>query len=96
MSSSGIVSSSVKFVPARDADKQRGLLGFVTCVAGNLVLDGIAVRRTQEGQLTLSFPERRGRGGERYPYIRPLDDDARRAIEREILGAINLDGSRTQ
>ncbi len=90
--SSSIVSSSVKFAPAREADRQRGLLGFVSCVVGDLVLDGIAVRTTLKGRVTLSFPERRGRGGERFPYIRPLDDTARIAIEREILGAIDLDG----
>ncbi len=54
------------------------------------MLDGITVRRTREGRLTLSFPARRGRGGESHAYIRPLDDRARLAVEREIFDAIDL------
>ena len=69
--------SSVRFSPAGVEDQRRGLLGWVTCQAGDLVLDGITVRRTNAGLLTLSFP--RGRG--KYPPVRPSDNDARLAIE---------------
>jgi hypothetical protein len=83
---------SVRYSPAGVDDQRRGLLGWVTCTVANLVLDGITVRRTQAGRLTLSFPARRGRGGESHAYVRPLDDRARLAIEREIFDAIDLDG----
>jgi len=84
--------TSIRFSPAGVDDECRGLLGWVTCTVGDLVLDGIAIRRTLAGKLTLSFPTRRGRGGEHHAYVRPLDDRVRLAIEREVLGAINLDG----
>ena len=88
-----IALSSVRFTPAGAADQRRGLLGFVACTVGALVLDGIAVRRTRDdGRLVLSFPARSGAGGRKFPYIRPLDDRARRDLQREILGAIGLDG----
>ena len=90
MRSPRLVPSSVRFTPASTSDERRGLLGFVSCTVGDLVLDGITVRRTREGRLTLSFPARRGRGGEQHAYIRPIDESARRVIECEILAAIDL------
>ena len=90
MRSPRLAPSSVKFTPACASDERRGLLGFVSCTLGALVLDGITLRRTREGRLTLSFPARRGRTGEQHAYIRPVDDSARRDIERGILAAIDL------
>ncbi len=79
----------VRFGASSPADRAKGLLGWVRCLVGEaLVVDGIAVRRTRSGRLTLSYP--RGRG--KCPPVRPLDDEARRAIERQILEAIDLDG----
>ena len=92
MRSSSLRASAIRFAPAGPRDRATGLLGWVTCTVGLLVLDGIAVRRTRGGRLTLSFPARRGRGGESHAYIRPLDDCARLAIEREVFAAIGLDG----
>ena len=83
------VVSAVRFTPACVGDMRTGLLGFVTCAVGDILrLDGVAVRRTREGRLTLSFP----RGHGKYPPVRPLHDEARQALENEILGAIGLDG----
>ncbi len=92
MHSSGPEIHSVRYSPAGAEDQRRGLLGWIRCTLGRVVLDGITVRRTQAGRLTLSFPARRGRGGESHAYVRPLDDRARLAIEREIFAAIDLDG----
>ena len=78
----------VSWVKASEADVRRGLLGFVSIEYGLLVLDGIVVRRTAEGRITLSFPARTDRGGRRHPYLRPRDDDARRRIETAILGRL--------
>ena len=89
---SGVQVSDVRFSAAGVELRREGLLGWVTCTVGNLVLDGITVRRTREGRLTLSFPARRGRGGEQHAYIRPLDDRVRQAIECEIIDAIDVDG----
>ena len=89
--SSALSLSVLTFTSASPADVQQGLLGWLSVrVDDSLVLDGIALRRTRNGQLTLSFPERRDSNGRRHPLIRPLDDGARRAIERQILEALGL------
>lgn len=68
-----------------------GLLGWVSCtVNASLRLDGITLRRTVDGRLTLSFPIRRDRTGREQPYIRPLDRTARREIEHQIFRALGL------
>jgi hypothetical protein len=76
------------WVKASDADIRAGLLGYVSVEYGTLVLDGICLRRSAAGAFVLSFPARTDRAGRRHSYIRPVDDDARRAIEREILGQL--------
>lgn len=70
-----------------DEDRRHGLLGYLSVFYGALVLDGITVRRTADNRLTLSFPERRDRQGRRHPYFRPVDEEARRAIEKAVFGA---------
>ena len=91
----GLRITNVRFTSASEADLLSGLLGFATCVINKfLVLDGIAVRQTQDGHLALSFPAQRDKNGhQRFP-VRPIDDRARRAFERQVLGALDLDSSR--
>lgn len=79
--------SDVRFTPAGTEEQARGLLGWVSCSVGFLRLDGIAVRRRLRGGRTLSFPK--GRRG-RFP-VRPIDDEARQAIERDVFDDIDLD-----
>lgn len=76
------------WVKASDSDIRSGLLGFLTVSYGRLVLDSICLRKTATGRLCLSFPAREDRAGRRHSYVRPEDDDARKAIEREILGQL--------
>ena len=73
------------WVRGSDDEIHSGLLGFLSVHYGNLVLDGIVVRKTTDGRFTLSFPARTDYGGRRHPYIRPADDEARREIEAELL-----------
>ena len=83
------------FTRASAADDARGLLGFLRCRYGLVLLDGIAVRRTADGRIVLSFPEKRDRGGRAYPIVRPADRAARSAIERQVLqGLPGSPGSR--
>jgi len=89
---SGLSVRHVRFVAACAGDRAAGLLGWVSCSLGAVRLDGIAVRRTRKGRSTLSFP--RGRG-HRHP-VRPIDDEARKAIEREVFAAIKLPGGGTR
>jgi hypothetical protein len=80
----------VAFTPAGADDRSRGLLGWVECSLGGLLrLDGIAVRRTLEGRITLAYPARKSSGGARHHYFRPLDDRARRELEVAILGELS-------
>jgi len=75
------------WVRGSDEDIRSGLLGYVSIYVGDFVLDGLTVRQTVAGRLTLSFPERRDRRGGRHPYIRPIDDAARQRIERAIFAS---------
>lgn len=83
--------SHVVFSAAPERDVHTGLLGWASFTLGDLHLDGVAVRRTRDGRLTLSFPERRDARGGRHPIVRPLDDAARRAIEEAVFRALGLD-----
>jgi hypothetical protein len=74
-------------------DERSGLLGFLSILYGDLVLDGITLRRTSAGRLALSFPARTDRHGQRHAYIAPVDDAARQQIEREILKGMVSDST---
>ena len=78
------------WVKASAADVRTGLLGFLTIEYGDLVLDSIVLRRTTDGRLVLSFPAKTDRAGRRHAYVRPVDDAARREIERVILGDLDM------
>jgi hypothetical protein len=89
--------SNIRFTPASEWHRERGLLGFIRCVVdGALVLDSIALRRTLDNsRLTLSFPEREDGVGRRHPIIRPIDDEARRAIEKAIIESLGWTTARS-
>ena len=76
------------WVRGTDAEVRTGLLGYLSVEYGAIVLDSIVLRRTAEGRFALSFPARTDRAGRRHAYVRPVDDDARREIERAILGQL--------
>ncbi|MBK8980672.1 MAG: hypothetical protein IPM29_32620 [Planctomycetes bacterium] len=78
------------WVRASDQDIRTGLLGFLSVFIGPLVLDGITLRRTASGRLTLSFPARTDRAGRKHSYFRPADDAARVAIEAAIFEALGI------
>ena len=73
------------WVKASEQDAHTGLLGYLSVNYGNLVLDGITLRRTIDGGFALSFPARTDRAGRRHAFIRPADDTVRQEIERELL-----------
>lgn len=76
------------WVRASDAEIRTGLLGYISVHYGSFIIDGLVLRRTASGRTTLSFPARTDRSGRRHSYIRPEDDAARRAVEREIFSQI--------
>ncbi len=76
------------WIKASDAEVRTGLLGYLSVTYGDLILDGIVLRRTADSRFALSFPARTDRSGRRHSYIRPVDDEARRRIEAVILGEL--------
>ncbi len=82
----------VRFVAAGPWDQERGLLGYVSFrLNRGLRIDGVTVRRTRRGKLTLSFPARRGLTGCEFFFVRPTDSRVREEIERQVLAALRLE-----
>ncbi len=83
--------ANVSFTPAQPKEVKRGLLGWVSLVLdGRFRLSSIAVRRTLDGRVTLSFPTRIDGSGRQRFYFRPLDDRTRRAIESQVFTQLGL------
>ena len=84
--------TTVLFTPASADLASRGLLGWITCTLDHsLVLDGIALRRTRRGRLSLSWPARRDGAGRDHHVVRPLHDHARHVLEQQILDQLDVD-----
>ena len=83
--------SDIQFKAAGPNETRRGLHGWISCILnGRVLLDGLTLRRTRSGRTTLSFPSRLDKSGRKHFYIRPLDNAARRVIERQVLQALNI------
>lgn len=76
------------WVRGTDDDLQSGLVGYLSLFVGDLVVDGVTLRITRDRRFALSWPAKTDRGGRRHPTVRPVDDEVRRRIEREILGQL--------
>ena len=76
------------FTSAPTPDRERGLVGWLSLRIGDLLLDGVTLRRTREGNLALSWPARRDRHGTDHPVVCPVDNAARRGIEALVMGAL--------
>lgn len=84
--------TSVCFTPAGPGFAVRGLLGWVTLeLGGSIALDGLAIRQTQKGLVTLTFPRRRDRSGREHPLIRPLGEAVRRDLETQVFRALGAE-----
>lgn len=85
--------SDVSFQSANESQRREGVEGWVRLTLNDaLRLDSIAVRRTRDGRLTLSYPERTDRHGRRHPTARPRDTEARVSLDEQILEAIRAMG----
>jgi len=69
-------------------DERNGLLGFISVAFGPWIFDGITLRRTADGRFALSFPARTDRAGRKHSFIRPANDEVRKAIEAELLAQL--------
>jgi DNA-binding cell septation regulator SpoVG len=79
--------SDLRFVRSNVGD---GLLGFTSFILdGDVLIDGVAVRRTIWGELTLSWPARKDTRGRLHHHVRPVDDEARLELEGELLAQLH-------
>ena len=76
----------VAFTPASFPYDALGVIGWL-CIAldDSVEIDGIRVRRTVRGRIALAFPARRDGAGRRRYFVRPLNDETRREIERQVI-----------
>ena len=84
--------TAVRLFHSSSEEARTGLLGYVTfTVNGRLRLDGVAVCRTVEGDIALSFPARRDQAGQERFYIQPVDDATRRELEQAVFDALGIE-----
>jgi len=87
-----LVVDDIRFKAAGPAERRTGLLGWASFrLDGSLEVNGVAVRRTRDRRITISFPARYDRQGNKHFVLRPLHERARRAIERQLLDALGID-----
>lgn len=78
--------TDASLVAANPAEREKGLLGYLAItVNGRLRIEGLALRRTMTGRISVSFPEKRDSSGRPIHLVRPLDADTQRSLERQIL-----------
>ena len=89
-----MVVSNVKLVAAPRAQQELGMLGYVSFeLDGMLGLDGVTLRKTRDGRLTLSYPARRDGRGVDHPLVRPLSHRAMKVIESQVLCSLGLENA---
>lgn len=72
----------IRITPGSPEDAKSGLLAYAAVRFDAFLLDGVAVRRTRQSALTISYPGRRGGS---FPHFLPIDSDWRRKFEEEVL-----------
>ncbi|MBK9386550.1 MAG: septation protein SpoVG family protein [Planctomycetes bacterium] len=83
--------TAITITPASELNGDDGLLAFLNLELDGLVrIDGVTLRLTEHGQLSLSFPSRTSRRGTKHALVRPTDRAARHAIERAIFNALGI------
>jgi hypothetical protein len=82
----------LRFHPADRAQRERGLIGWTTFELGSVRVDGVAVRRTRDGRLTLSFPTRVDDRGRLRAVVRPRSREAHEEIVAQVIAEIRRMG----
>ena len=63
-----------------------GLLAWASCVvSGAIKLDNIAIRRSRDGGVFLTYPTKRTAGGDKYHYFNPISAEAAQAVQDALL-----------
>jgi hypothetical protein len=85
--------SDIKFTAGSPAERVTGLLGWIGLRYGDLLLDGLALRRTLDGRLVLSFPRPSRRVGLARQLVGPAGPDVRQQIEAEVFAELRRQGA---
>lgn len=75
---------------------EKGKVGWASCVVNGIRLDNIAVTRTEAGRLTLGFPARFSKSGDKHFYFEPADPETKRALEDAILRRLSAHWARNE
>jgi DNA-binding cell septation regulator SpoVG len=87
-----LIVTNLLFCPAPPEDRESGLLGWMSfTLEGSLRIEGVALRRTLAGRLTLSYPARRDGQGRQRHHVRPVNDAVRRDLERQVFALLELE-----
>ena len=71
-----------------------GLIGWASCVVnGSLFLNNIAIRKSREGKVILTFPAMRSKGDSKYFFFNPISHEAARVLEEAIIDKLKLASS---
>ncbi|MEE9392632.1 MAG: septation protein SpoVG family protein [Planctomycetota bacterium] len=86
---SALTVSNITFIAGSDADIDSGLLCFVKFTLNDqIAIDGVTLRLTSSGKLTLSFPKRKDRTGNEHPFLYPINATARANIEEQVFARL--------
>lgn len=82
--------------PARPHDRRQGLLAFIAFSIAGLRIDGVTLRRTRTGDISLSFPTRKNGDGQARQLVRPLTSKIRDALMQRVLKELRMRESDAQ
>jgi len=83
----------MQFTPAPAHAVADGLLGWTRMDVKGIRIDGVGVRRTRSGRLTLSFPVRIDRYGIEHTIVLPVSVDDQRRLQTFVLDELRRQGS---
>jgi hypothetical protein len=87
------VISEVRFTPARQLDREDGLLGWLRVrFEAEIEVDGACLRRTLDGRLAVTWPQRLDGHGRPHRIVHLTSGVARRSVESQILDALREQG----
>jgi len=88
--------TDLKMTLPNHRDQRRGLVGFIAFTLAGLRIDGVTLRRTRRGDLTLSFPARRSGAGQVRPLVHPVTSTIRDELLQRVLEELRLRESDAQ
>ena len=83
--------TDISLTPSTPEEVREGIAAWIRCVIGGLiVIDGIPLRCTRDGQLAITFPACADATTRRHPFIRPTDAAAGEVLVRAIADALKF------